>query len=317
MRSIPWQSKHQHGVFTTAQAIESGWSESMLTRAVQLGELVRLRRGAYAAPDLDGWPESTELLRIGQRGVAAALRIPAASISHSAAIAVHALPLLDPPALPCVTLEPSLRTRPWNLHVHRQPIPAGHFDPTFDLKLTSVARSCIDLARESGTAAGLVAADAALHRGLCTRDDLVSVYDEVCRGRAGLRDGRKLLEMLDAKAESPLESISRLAFENLPPPRSQVAIYASDGTFIGRVDFYWDELGVVGEADGQGKYSDGALWKEKQREDKLTRAGLVTVRWGWIEARTRGVLPRRLNDGFERAARMRAAGIPIEAIVRP
>ena len=27
---------------------------------------------------------------------------------------------------------------------------------------------------------------------------------------------------------------------------------------IGRLDFYWDEFGVVGEADGRAKYDDAA-----------------------------------------------------------
>src|SRR6185312_12629644 len=143
------------------------------------------------------------------------LRVPVATISHSAAVAVHGLPLLSIPTAPCITLGPSIRTRPWNVHVHRQPIPPQHLDSASDLRLTSVARSCIDHAREQGTAAGLVAADAALRDGLCTEADLTAVYDDSCRGRAGLAEGRAFLSLLDRKAESPLESISRLALRDL------------------------------------------------------------------------------------------------------
>jgi hypothetical protein len=317
MRDIPWQAKHQHGVFTTEQAADAGWSECRLTRAVQRGFLVRLRRGAYAEPELEGWTGSLDLLRVGQRGVAAALRVPASTISHSAAVALHGLPLLALPEAPCITLRPGLRTRPWNLHVHRQPIRPEHLDQTSELRLTSVVRSCIDHAREHGTAAGLVAADAALHNGLCTEADLTAMYDDLCRGGAGLAEGRTLLSLLDGKAESPLESISRLALRDLPTPRTQVGIHSIDGRFIARVDFYWESTGVVGEADGRIKYTDDALWQEKRREEQLSQAGLVVVRWGWSDALATARLSARIQQGFQRAERMRTAGIPINAIVRP
>lgn len=63
MRGIPWQAKHQHGVFTAEQAVDAGWSECQLTRAVQCGGLVRLRRGAYAEPELEGWTGSLEFCK--------------------------------------------------------------------------------------------------------------------------------------------------------------------------------------------------------------------------------------------------------------
>jgi hypothetical protein len=58
--------------------------------------------------------------------------------------------------------------------------------------------------------------------------------------------------------------------------------------FIGRVDFYWEEFGVIGEADGRSKYAEpGALYAEKRREDRLRRhAGCrELIRWGWTDLR--------------------------------
>lgn len=190
-------------------------------------------------------------------------------------------------------------------------------DLASDLRLTSVARSCIDHAREQGTSAGVVAADAALHQGLCHEADLTAVYDRSCRGGAGLAEGRTLLGLLDGKAESPLESISRLALRGLPAPRTQVGIHDLNSRFIARVDFYWESVGLVGEADGRIKYTDDALWKEKRREEELSQAGLVVVRWGWSDAVAIDHLQARIQQGIQRAQRMRAAGVPIRAIVRP
>jgi len=317
MGRIPWQAAHQFGVFTTEQALAMGWTSRGLAWAASSGRLIRLRRGTFTAAATELVGPELDRYRIGQQGVAAALRIPAATVSHVSAIGLHGLPLLEPVTWPCITLEPPLRTRPSALHVHRQPIPVGQLDPGSDIKLTNVARSCIDLTRECGLAAGVVAADAALHLGLCTPAELAAVYAESCRGRAGLTEGRRLLESLDANAESVLESVSRLAMAGLPPPGTQVVIRTMHGRFLARVDFYWPEFGLVGEADGRLKYTDDELWREKERQDALAEHGLVTVRWGWSIARRPAALRARLQEGMRRAGLLRAAGIPVTAIVRP
>jgi hypothetical protein len=96
-----------------------------------------------------------------------------------------------------------------------------------------------------------------------------------------------------------------------------VIILSATGIFIGRVDFYWDGLGLVGEADGKLKYTEDELWKEKIRQDALADHGLVTERWGWRTARRPALLRERIEQAMRRAAQLRSAGIPITAIVRP
>ena len=66
---------------------------------------------------------------------------------------------------------------------------------------------------------------------------------------------------------------------------------------IGRVDFWWPDLGLVGEFDGRMKYrldgvEDGRpledrLWTEKTREDRLRAAGARVARWTWDVAMDR------------------------------
>jgi hypothetical protein len=114
----------------------------------------------------------------------------------------------------------------------------------------------------------------------------------------------------DGRNESPLESISRLGMvaAGLPAPEPQVEIWI-DGRFAGRVDFYWDEFGVIGEADGWEKYgSDWAKFRaQKRRDERFERAGAVVVRWDSDEAKAFGEVAARLRDGFRRGAR-RPAG---------
>jgi very-short-patch-repair endonuclease len=102
-------------------------------------------------------------------------------------------------------------------------------------------------------------------------------------------------------AESPLESISRfrLMQQGLPEPRLQVPFFDRQG-FVGRTDMVFDELGVVGEADGLAKYQDRAdLVAEKRREDRLRALGMAVVRWTWDEIWSS---PREVADRI-RAAR--------------
>src|SRR5699024_9376352 len=102
---------------------------------------------------------------------------------------------------------------------------------------------------------------------------------------------RYVIERADGRAESPGESLSRARFFEwgLPRPELQVDFRDDDG-HIGRVDFWWQDRGVVGEFDGRTKYgatagrSAEALWQEKLREDRLRRRGVAVVRWTWRDA---------------------------------
>ena len=144
---------------------------------------------------------------------------------------------------------------------------------------------------------------------MTTRDELGSVC-RALRGRAGSPAARQLVEIADGRAESPLESLSRLAMADLrQQPALQVQLYSIQGWFLGRVDFFWEDVGVIGEADGRDKYTDDELWREKLRQDQLADCGLVFARWGWRLANQPTELCSYLEQQFRRAELLRAAGI--------
>jgi predicted transcriptional regulator of viral defense system len=194
MRSIPWEAQHQFGVFTATQAFAAGWSQSALNRAVRSGRFDRLRRGAYAPVASRDDMTSHEAGRffLAQQSVAASLCLPRATISHAAAAAVHGLPMLHTPSVPCLTFPPGIRTFEAGIHLHRQQLPLWQVDHRLDVPVTSAARACLDLCREAGLAAGLVSADSTLAKGKTTRDELERVYRSL-RGRAGTPDGSRLI----------------------------------------------------------------------------------------------------------------------------
>jgi hypothetical protein len=317
MRAIPSHAEAQFGVFTHEQACEQGWNLSALKRAAHRGDLCRLRRGVYALPLEEDQPDwrrrRTELI---QRAAAATLMIPTGHASHAAAIALHDLPLLDVPSEPCLTLPSGFRIVERDVHLHRIREPDWH--RLGNVAVSRPARACLELSKEQGLTSAVVAADAAAHRGLVTPDSPRETYRSM-RGRGGAPVAQQVMELMDGRSESALESLSRLVLPYwVPKPTLQAKLVSNYGAYLGRVDFYWEELGVVGEVDGRLKYESGeepvdaqALWKEKQRADRMGDFGGVVVRWGWLEARQPHLLDQKLWRAFSRARHLREAGIPL------
>ena len=100
----------------------------------------------------------------------------------------------------------------------------------------------------------------------------------------------------------------------LPPPVPQVRIGNAWGGFVARVDFYWDEFGVVGEADGALKYdgsTPAALHREKKRQEILEQdLELSVVRWGNDDLNDFGTIAARLQRRFARRAQLPRTGRP-------
>lgn len=160
------------------------------------------------------------------------------------------------------------------------------------VSVTSPARTIIDLARRDTLATAVAAADAALRRGLCTRDELSAEVAAIPRRHRGRAAAALVRDLADPGSMSPGESLSRVQMYllRLPRPRLQAPHDDAHGR-IGVVDFDW--AGVIGEFDGKIKYRipEGAtpqeaseiLWREKRREDRLRRIKPV-CRWVWHEA---------------------------------
>jgi hypothetical protein len=139
---------------------------------------------------------------------------------------------------------------------------------------------------------------------------------------------RRVVAFADERAESPLESLDRVAFAegDLPRPLTQVNIYAPNGLWLARSDFAFEAQRTVVEPDGLAKYRipdgrpvptwvDDALVKEKERETGIRRCGLEVVRNDWDEAFHRPAdLCERVRQHFGFAARYPA--VPGVRLVR-
>ncbi len=178
------------------------------------------------------------------------------------------------------------------------------------IRRTRIERTVVDVAREAGLAEAVVIADAALEQGLTDPATLAAAVARLPAGGPGSPAAARAVALARAGAQSPLESTSRLALlaAGLPAADLQETIFNGDGHFLTRVDFYWDDVGVVGEADGLSKYTElQVLRGEKLRQERLKQAGLIVVRWSWRELDAIDGLVRRIRLAHERGRQRLAA----------
>lgn len=120
-------------------------------------------------------------------------------------------------------------------------------------------------------------------RELLRNESLGAVMRTPCRG---LRHVRGALPVVDPRLETALEAIawSHMCRSGLPLPRLQQWVTGASGKRY-RVDFFWPELKLIGEADGAVKYRSAAdVMDEKDRHSDLLDAGLHVARWTWRDA---------------------------------
>jgi hypothetical protein len=274
-----------------------------------MGDLERLQRGVLGrvtSTPADAPTRSILEAANLDRARAAALVCERGAISHQPAAIAHGMPTVGDLDRSCLTVPAGTALRELaRVHLHRATLTEEDVRMLDGYRVLAAARTVMDLARERGVAAGVVAADYALHTGLVTEGELREAF-EVCRRWPGRKAARITLLSADGRAESPLESLSRLriAAAGLPAPEPQQEICDLDGTFLGRCDFYWDEYGVVGEVDGDLKYfGDPVLAAQRERQGWFERAGLLVVRWGWSDLSAFEHVVRRLETNFARGAR--------------
>lgn len=271
-------------VITHAQARGVGLSPADVRRLVRRGTWTAPRRNALCVlPRPTTEERQPHGLRPEVQASALALVMPTAVVSHESVVAMRGLPLLSDPVRPIATArEGNGGGRPECL-VHLAGLWTGEIERWFGCAVTTVARTVVDVARNSGAKAGLVVADAALHDELVTVSQLVAAVERAARW-PGNMTARRVVRIADARAESPLESLSRLVIidAGLPVPDLQRWVRTASGTF--RVDGAWEERMVILEADGMLKYrSDDALRHEKLRQEALERAGYLVVRVTWAD----------------------------------
>jgi predicted transcriptional regulator of viral defense system len=281
----------QHGLFTVAQAVEAGYSRADLrSRTSPLGPWSSVRRGVYVEREL--WEDLPPLDQWRLRDRAASMSMVKGHVlSHDSAARQHGLPMLNPrhdlthitrPGVGGSRTEHGVRH-----HLGRERPP--HNEEVDGLTVTALARTALDLAREHGYRAGVVACDAAMRRGVTQAD--FAVHLGPMRRWPHVRRARAASSYADPRAESVLESLGRIFIEDLGlgTPWPQFPLRIGDQVI-------WLDL-VLGcqvfEMDGRVKYrlrerggvadegAEAAVWDEKVRERLVRGEGLAVTRLVW------------------------------------
>ncbi|QNG20289.1 type IV toxin-antitoxin system AbiEi family antitoxin domain-containing protein [Rhodococcus triatomae] len=297
--------RSSHRVVRRQQALAAGYSDEEIRRRYTRGEWQRLGHGAYIEAATMSALDAPARHLLAVDAVLPALA-PDAVLSHGTAAVVHGLPLWDAPLdrVHVTRDRPSGGRTGADVVVHASPL-HGSVTTIGGYRVTSPARTVVDLACSYGVESAVVAGDAAA-RTLAVGSRELSAEVTRAGGRRGVQAARRAAALVDARCESVGESRSRVFFEayDLPVPSLQHEFRDGGGYFLARVDFYWAEYGVIGEFDGRTKYGrllrpgqepGDAVFAEKLREDALRELGYGVVRWTWADLGAPEVLAARIR----------------------
>lgn len=290
------------GVIASSRANDAGLSASLLT-ARDKGAVAAVRRGVYLESDRLESASGVELHRVRahavaqQRGNVVFAGITAAILSG--------LPVVGrvPEEIVVLAHGTSGRRRNGVVELVR---PRGDVQANSDgIVTTGLVDTLLEVARSHPGLMALTMLDAALHAPRLGVREPRCTIDQLRERAVGLHPFpgcprvMALLGRATHLAETPLETLSRVRFDEIgfPAPQLQLAVGRQRDEARAYLDFAWPEHGVWGEADGVGKYLGGArahgdprtaadvVVDEKRREDDVRAAtGWTCARWGWQEA---------------------------------
>src|SRR4051794_5986840 len=274
----------QHGVVSRDQLRHLGMSDTAISRAVEIGRLHRVFRGAFAV----GCARGTELERL----MAAVLACgKGAVVSHRSAAAL--LELIDKgPVVIDVIAPPSWGRKIDGIRLHLVRPPRLEETGTVDrVPCTSPARTLVDLAGVVGewtlrsaferAARGEMLDIAAIERSIDPRRRgmkvLLKLIDE-WRGAAPLLKKR-------GRLKSPLEAkvLPLLVRRDLPPPLFNAPVEIANGRI--EVAFLWPDQRFALEADSRDFHGTAvAFERDRWRDRELMRAGYAVLRVTSLQA---------------------------------
>lgn len=169
----------------------------------------------------------------------------------------------------------------------RSPLPANQLTTRLGLKVTSVARTGIDVARwDDDDERAVAKVDALCNR---TRTDVSTLrtFASELSGLRGLPRVRDLLDYYDRRADSPPETRLRLLLwrSDLPNPEMQVVIYNEHGVIVTTADFGYprDKVAI---------FYDGAVHSHRSTWERDARINAELAELGWQVVRVTAQMQR-------------------------
>ena len=236
----------QDGLFSQRQVVAAGGDYELIRNRRRSGRWLRVVRGVYRFPG--------SALDARQLARAAVLAGPDGAVaSHRTAAALWEIPGFRPGPVECLVPAPrSHRSRLSRAH-NTNALPAHHVVTLGTIAVTTPARTLFDLAGRLHPVRVGRAVDNALSMRLTSAPQLHRMLDELAAsGRNGISTMRALLAERPPHLPAP-ESATEARFlvllsrAGLPAPRRQVDLGGDE--WVGRVDFYYPDHGLVIEID--------------------------------------------------------------------
>ncbi|WP_044439819.1 hypothetical protein [Agreia bicolorata] len=163
---------------------------------------------------------------------------------------------------------------------HKASLSGDDWDNRFGFAVTTPERTWCDLASLLTLPELVAAGDKLIARRLpqssrAALERAVSIYPS----RRGIRNLRRALGLLSDRAESPRESLLRVAIvlAGLPEPTVNMRVFSAKGKFLARVDLCYPHLKLSLEYQGDHHRTDQRQW----RKDITRTRALQTD--GWTE----------------------------------
>ncbi|WP_405102206.1 type IV toxin-antitoxin system AbiEi family antitoxin domain-containing protein [Micromonospora sp. NBC_01412] len=274
----------QDGMVTTAQALAAGLSRDQIRHLWRSGRWTRLARGCFAPYGELGPVASRARIR-----AAVASLGPGAFAVLDTALELHGIAGLrrSPAVHVSVPVDQPRPQRPGDpsLVVHQLTMAAGDVVSVAGIPVTTPLRTVTDVILRQDRYPAVSVLDSALNAGLVTAEDLAMV-PTLLRGRRGAVAARGHLGEADGRAQSPLETRSRLRCSDggVPPDELQLEVRDEDGHLLGIGDLGWRAARLIAEADGGGLHgAPDALFADRRRQNRLVNAGWRILRFTWAD----------------------------------
>jgi hypothetical protein len=185
--------------------------------------------------------------------------------------------------------------------------------------VTRPARTAFDIGRRHPLVTAVTHIDALLHATGCRVDDVDAVTTRNPAAR-NIRRLRTVLSLVDAGAESPTETLTRLFLvaAGLPRPMTQIAVRDAAGRVRYRLDMGWPDLMVAVEYDGEHHWTDHAQRaRDIERWEFLAAAGWTIIRVSWSQLRDQpDVMVRRVAAALGVTPRVQVSHASLDRCVQ-
>lgn len=215
------------------------------------------------------------------------------------ASALHGSKWIDP-TLPAAIIDTNRRKAP-GVQVWEERIEPDEISVVDGMRLTTPARTTLDLARRHPTAVAVASIDA-LAQAVELKPADIDLLVERYKGRRGMKAARAALQLIDSGAQSPKETWLRLLLmrAGFPRPQTQIPVRNEWGWAEAYLDMGWDDIKVAVEYDGDQHRSSRAQYVKDIR-----RLEMLEQRYGWIVVRV--IAEDHRNDIIRRVCEARAS----------